>query len=103
MNTMIQLENTQDNQTSSAIGFAIPGEQLTAIDPGLLSAAAGGKNFLQRYGEALQKGGEAALAVGAVGTVIPVVGETGVPEGIAAGGGAAWLLGAGAKALGGAL
>jgi len=100
MNTMIQLETTQNDQTSST---GIAGEPLAAIDSCLLSAVAGGKNWLQRYGEALQKGGEAALAVGAVGTAIPVVGETGVPEGVAAGGGAAWLLGAGAKALGGAV
>jgi hypothetical protein len=32
--------------------------------------------------------------------VIPVVGETGIPEGIAAGGGASWLLGKGIKAIG---
>jgi hypothetical protein len=75
-------------------------ERFETIDSDTLSLVGGGKNFLQRWGENMVKGGEAALAVGAVGTVIPVVGETGIPEGIAAGGGASWLLGKGIKAIG---
>jgi len=78
MTTMIKNEYIQDN------GFA-------SIDLSRLSAITGGKdgeNGLQRWGENMQKGGEYALAAGAVGTVIPVLGETGIPEGVAAGGGA---------------
>ena len=81
-------------------------QQLASIDLSLLSAVSGGKkekkeNFLQRWGENMTKGGEYALAAGAVGTAVPVLGETGIPEGVAAGGGASWLLGKGVKALGG--
>jgi len=73
-----------------------------SIDSCLLSAVAGGKgkNFLTSWGQNMQKGGEYAMAAGAVGTVVPVLGETGIPEGVAAGGGAAWLVGKGAEALG---
>ena len=76
--------------------------QFEHIDSCLLAGVAGGKgpNFLQRWGQNMQKGGEYAMATGAVGTVIPGLGETGVPEGVAAGGGAAWLLGKGTEALG---
>ena len=49
----------------------------------------------------MQSGGEYAMAAGAVGTVIPGLGETGIPEGVAAGGGASWLLGKGVEAAGG--
>jgi len=76
----------------------------SSIDSCLLSSVTGGKdkeNFLQKWGENMQTGGEYALAAGAVGTAVPVLGETGIPEGVAAGGGAAWLIGKGAKALGG--
>lgn len=58
-------------------------------------------NFLQRWGQGMQKGGEYAMAAGAVGTVVPGLGETGIPEGVAAGGGASWLIGKGAEAVGG--
>jgi hypothetical protein len=57
-------------------------------------------NFLQRWGRNMQTGGEYAMAAGAVGTVIPVLGETGIPEGVAAGGGASWLLGKGIEGVG---
>jgi hypothetical protein len=95
MNTMIQIEHIQNTQTSA---------QLETIDLSTLSSISGGKkkeNFLQRWGENMTKGGEYALAAGAVGTAVPVLGETGIPEGVAAGGGASWLLGKGVKALGG--
>src|SRR5437868_245873 len=61
MTTMIKNEYIQDN------GFA-------SIDLSRLSAITGGKdgeNGLQRWGENMQKGGEYALAAGAVGTVVP--------------------------------
>lgn len=58
-------------------------------------------NFLQRWGKNMQTGGEYAMAAGAVGTAIPGLGETGIPEGVAAGGGASWLIGKGAEAVGG--
>ena len=92
MTTMIQNEH--------ANGFE-------SIDLSALSGITGGKgsekkpNFLQRWGENMTKGGEYALAAGAVGTAVPVLGETGIPEGVAAGGGASWLIGKGVKALGG--
>lgn len=57
-------------------------------------------NGLERWGQNMQSGGEYAMAAGAVGTVIPGLGETGIPEGVAAGGGAAWLVGKGAQAVG---
>lgn len=85
----------------------IQNEHIQSIDLSLLSSVSGGKdkekkeNFLQRWGENMTKGGEYALAAGAVGTAVPVLGETGIPEGVAAGGGASWLLGKGVKALGG--
>ncbi|NVB85256.1 MAG: hypothetical protein HOV81_43225 [Kofleriaceae bacterium] len=85
-----------------------------SIDSFLLSDIVGGEgqpnqgqqaqpqpNFLQRWGQNMQTGGEYAMAAGAVGTVVPVLGETGIPEGVAAGGGAAWLLGKGVESLGG--
>ncbi len=77
-----------------------------SIDLSLLSAVTGGEgeqggNFLQRWGRNMQSGGEYAMAAGAVGTVVPGLGETGIPEGVAAGGGAAWLLGKGVEAAGG--
>jgi hypothetical protein len=83
-----------------------------SIDTDMLTFVAGGAgkapepkqqqpNFLERWGRNMQTGGEYALAAGAAGTVIPVLGETGIPEGVAAGGGAAWLLGKGTEALGG--
>jgi len=65
------------------------------------SPAARTRRRPQNWGENRQTGGEYAIAAGAVGTVIPVLAETGIPEGVAAGGGAAWLIGKGAKALGG--
>ena len=100
MNTMIQLAHFQSNQDSSAA--AIPGVHFESIDACLLSAVAGGKgkNFLTSWGQNMQKGGEVAMAAGAVGTVVPGLGETGIPEGVAAGGGAAWLIGKGAEKLG---
>ena len=57
-------------------------------------------NFLQRWGRNMQTGGDYAMAAGAVGTVIPGLGETGIPEGVVAGGGAAWLLGKGIEGVG---
>jgi hypothetical protein len=90
--------------------------QITEIDACLLSAVTGGvgpkpaapapkpaagPNFVQRWGQNMQKGGEYAMAAGAVGTAIPVLGETGIPEGVAAGGGASWLIGKGMEAVGG--
>jgi len=95
MNTSIQLAYTSHSFTTDS--------QLESIDACLLSDVIGGKgpNFLQRWGENMQKGGEYAMAAGAVGTVVPVLGETGIPEGVAAGGGASWLLGKGVSALGG--
>jgi hypothetical protein len=81
-----------------------------AIDFDVLSTVTGGApqggqpqpqpNFLERWGQNMQKGGEYAMAAGAVGTVVPGLGETGIPEGVAAGGGAAWLLGKGTEAVG---
>jgi hypothetical protein len=58
-------------------------------------------NFMQRWGKNMQTGGEYAMAAGAVGTVVPGLGETGIPEGVAAGGGASWLLGKGIEGVGG--
>lgn len=89
--------------------------QFESIDSFLLSDVIGGAgeqaqpqgqaqpqpNFLQRWGQNMQTGGEYAMAAGAVGTVIPGLGETGIPEGVAAGGGAAWLLGKGVEGVGG--
>lgn len=100
MNTMIQLAHIQSNQYSSAA--AIPGVHFESIDACLLSTVGGGKgnNFLTSWGQNMQKGGEYAMAAGAVGTVVPGLGETGIPEGVAAGGGAAWLIGKGAEKLG---
>jgi hypothetical protein len=57
-------------------------------------------NFLQRWGRNMQTGGEYAMAAGAVGTAVPGLGETGIPEGVAAGGGASWLLGKGIEGVG---
>ncbi|MFT3694508.1 MAG: hypothetical protein QM831_15275 [Kofleriaceae bacterium] len=57
-------------------------------------------NFMQRWGKNMQTGGEYAMAAGAVGTAVPVLGETGIPEGVAAGGGASWLLGKGIEGIG---
>jgi hypothetical protein len=96
MNTMIQFDHIPSNQHSVATGA------FDSIDPCLLADIAGGKgnNFLTRFGENMQKGGEYAMAAGAVGTVVPGLGETGIPEGVAAGGGASWLIGKGAQALG---
>lgn len=95
-----------------------------SIDSSLLSAVSGGQgggrpqphaqpkqpqkqpqqaqqpNFLQRWGKNMQTGGEYAMAAGAVGTAVPGLGETGIPEGVAAGGGASWLLGKGVEGLG---
>jgi hypothetical protein len=104
MTMTIQLEHIQDNQHCSTTGgFGIPGVHFESIDSCLLSDVGGGKgpNFLQRWGQNMQKGGEYAMAAGAVGTVVPGLGETGIPEGVAAGGGAAWLLGKGTEAVGG--
>jgi hypothetical protein len=80
------------------------------IDLCLLADVAGGEgqqqpnqpapNFMQRWGRNMQSGGEYAMAAGAVGTVIPGLGETGIPEGVAAGGGASWLLGKGIEGVG---
>jgi hypothetical protein len=92
---------------------------LESIDGCLLSAVLGGQgpaqqprpqpqqpaqpqpNFMQRWGRNMQTGGEYAMAAGAVGTVVPVLGETGIPEGVAAGGGASWLIGKGIEGVGG--
>lgn len=83
-----------------------------AIDPSCLFAVLGGQgqapvqpqpkqpNFMQRWGKNMQTGGEYAMAAGAVGTAVPVLGETGIPEGVAAGGGASWLLGKGIEGIG---
>jgi hypothetical protein len=57
-------------------------------------------NFMQRWGRNMQTGGEYLMATGAVGTVVPVVGETGIPEAVAAGGGASWLIGKGIEGIG---
>ena len=57
-------------------------------------------NFMQRWGRNMQTGGEYAMAAGAVGTAVPVLGETGIPEGVAAGGGASWLIGKGIEGIG---
>jgi hypothetical protein len=96
--------------------------QITEIDSRFLSSVVGGAggkpatpapaptppapapaqpNFLQRWGKNMQTGGEYAMAAGAVGTAVPALGETGIPEGVAAGGGASWLLGKGVEAVGG--
>jgi hypothetical protein len=78
-----------------------------SIDLCLLSDVTGGEgqandnpNFLQRWGRNMQSGGEYAMAAGAVGTVVPGLGETGIPEGVAAGGGASWLIGKGIEGVG---
>lgn len=77
-----------------------------SIDLSLLSDVTGGEgqpqggNFLQRWGRNMQSGGEYAMAAGAVGTVVPGLGETGIPEGVAAGGGASWLIGKGLEGVG---
>lgn len=81
-----------------------------SIDLCLLSNVTGGEgqgqpqqpqpNFLQRWGKNMQTGGEYAMAAGAVGTAVPGLGETGIPEGVAAGGGASWLLGKGIEGVG---
>lgn len=83
-----------------------------AIDQSCLFAVLGGQgpapaqpqqkqpNFMQRWGKNMQTGGEYAMAAGAVGTAVPVLGETGIPEGVAAGGGASWLLGKGIEGIG---
>jgi hypothetical protein len=76
-----------------------------SIDLSQLSDVTGGAgndnpNFLQRWGRNMQTGGEAAMAAGAVGTVVPGLGETGIPEGVAAGGGASWLIGKGIEGIG---
>jgi hypothetical protein len=81
-----------------------------SIDSNLLAGVTGGEgqgqpqqqpNFLERWGQNMQTGGEYAMAAGAVGTAVPGLGETGIPEGVAAGGGASWLIGKGAQAVGG--
>ena len=72
-----------------------------AAASGSSSSASHQPNFLQRWGKGMQTGGEYAMAAGAVGTAVPGLGETGIPEGVAAGGGASWLIGKGAEALGG--
>jgi hypothetical protein len=59
-----------------------------------------GPNFLQRWGKNMQTGGEYVMAGGAVGSAVPALGETGIPEAVAAGGGASWLLGKGVSAVG---
>ena len=85
-----------------------PQHTFESIDSTELSGVTGGEgqanpnpNFLERWGQGMQTGGEYAMAAGAVGTAIPGLGETGIPEGVAAGGGASWLIGKGAQALGG--
>ena len=78
-------------------------ETFASIDSCQLSDVIGGANppnFLQRWGQNMQTGGEAAMAAGAVGTVVPGLGETGIPEGVAAGGGASWLIGKGLEGVG---
>ena len=85
----------------------LPATSFESIDASLLSDITGGAendqggNFLQRWGRNMQSGGEYAMAAGAVGTVVPGLGETGIPEGVAEGGGASWLLGKGVEAAGG--
>ena len=103
MTTKIQIEHIQSNHHFiAAAGSGLPGAYLASIDSCVLSGVTGGKeNFLQRWGDNMVKGGEYAMATGAVGTVVPGLGETGIPEGVAAGGGASWLIGKGVKALGG--
>lgn len=83
-------------------------DAFVSIDLCQLSNVTGGEgqanpnpNFLQRWGKNMQSGGEYAMAAGAVGTVVPGLGETGIPEGVAAGGGASWLLGKGIEGVGG--
>jgi hypothetical protein len=78
-----------------------------SIDASLLANVGGGEgqandnpNFMQRWGRNMQSGGEYAMAAGAVGTVVPGLGETGIPEGVAAGGGASWLIGKGIEGIG---
>ena len=85
-----------------------PATCFESIDSCLLSDVTGGEgqapsnpNFLQRWGKNMQTGGEYAMAAGAVGTAVPGLGETGIPEGVAAGGGASWLLGKGIEGVGG--
>ena len=73
------------------------------IDSSQLFDVTGGANppnFMQRWGQNMQTGGEYAMAAGAVGTAVPGLGETGIPEGVAAGGGASWLLGKGIEGIG---
>ena len=90
------------NTTTQLAIHGNPFSAFESIDPCLLSDVAGGKgkNFLTRWGENMVKGGEVAMAAGAVGTAVQVLGETGIPEGLAAGGGASWLIGKGAQASG---
>jgi hypothetical protein len=85
------------------MSIAIPFEQFESIDLGMMAGVTGAgdnPNFMQRWGRNMQRGGEYAMAAGAAGTVIPVLGETGIPEGVAAGGGASWLLGKGIEGIG---
>jgi hypothetical protein len=108
-------ENQMLNATSLAFATA---SSFDSIDGCLLASVIGGQgqqqparpqqqqpaqpqpNFMQRWGRNMQTGGEYAMAAGAVGTAVPVLGETGIPEGVAAGGGASWLLGKGIEGVG---
>ena len=75
-------------------------ENLTSIETTDLNDITGGKGFLQTLGKTWQSLGEGVAAVGTVGSAVPVLGETGIPEGVAAGGAATWLIGKGTEALG---
>jgi hypothetical protein len=104
------VSNSQQETTNmnTAISLAPSIDTFETIDSNLLAAVGGGEgqpandnpNFLQRWGRNMQSGGEYAMAAGAVGTVVPGLGETGIPEGVAAGGGASWLLGKGIEGVG---
>ena len=101
MTTTIQTEHIQDNQHSSATG--ISGARLEPIDAGVLSAVIGGKgsSSVKQFGKDMQSKGEFVGVAGAVASAVPVLGETGIPEAVAATGGTTWLLGKGVEALGG--
>jgi hypothetical protein len=103
--------NPLDKEIHMVIATSPNAFAFDSIDACLLSDILGGQgeaqqpkapapNFMQRWGRNMQSGGEYAMAAGAVGTVVPGLGETGIPEGVAAGGGASWLLGKGIEGVG---
>lgn len=99
MTTTIEIENIQSNQNTTATSGAY--DAFASIDVSLLSAVAGGSNWLQTLGGKMSSAGEVAAAAGGVGTLIPGLGETLAPEAVAGAGGATWLLGKGLSWVGG--